>query len=77
MVLHQSPYGKRKLHNSNISCWWIKFCNSVKVKINTTTGDADVTEAVTLGAGDDTVTYHSAQRLDTADVIALVVVLIH
>ena len=44
--------------------------NSVKVKINTTTGDADVTEAVTLGAGDDTVTYHSAQRLDTADVIA-------
>ena len=44
--------------------------NSVKVKVNTTTGDADVTEAITLGAGNDTVTYHSAQRLDTADVIA-------
>ena len=44
--------------------------NSVKVKINTTTGDADATESLTLGGGNDTVTYHSAQRLDTADIIA-------
>jgi trimeric autotransporter adhesin len=44
--------------------------NSLKVKINTTTGDADATESLTLGAGNDTVTYHSAQRLDDADVIA-------
>jgi Ca2+-binding RTX toxin-like protein len=44
--------------------------NSIKVKINTTTGDADATESLTLGGGNDTVTYHSAQRLDDADVIA-------
>tara|TARA_B110000444_G_scaffold147088_1_gene137533 strand:+ start:30 stop:5018 length:4989 start_codon:yes stop_codon:yes gene_type:complete len=44
--------------------------NSIKAKINTTTGDADATESLTLGGGDDTVTYHSAQRLDDADIIA-------
>ena len=44
--------------------------NSLKVKINTTSGDADATENLTLGAGNDTITYHSAQRLDDADIIA-------